>query len=207
MRATRVAAGVIGVVMVATGCGSSSSDEPSSAETRADVADVVEDVEPVVEDEPEEDELAVEPIGVGESAEWEIPEEDEYGDVVEGGTPAVMRVTLDAAEWVGASAEHGTSGSPDGEWLRLDLTVSNVGDAGDGTFSPYGLMYWESETHAAQDVGTLHMPAGADVDTTYRPGQSVSGGIVLDVPERDGVVSYVWNLFGGAVGFAVEVPE
>ncbi|MFG3344458.1 DUF4352 domain-containing protein [Streptomyces sp. NPDC048018] len=103
-------------------------------------------------------------------------------------------------------AEVGTSKRPtSGRYLVLTLSLKNVGAAA-GTFASPGRMTWENEGTAAQKATTALSAGGPKLDTTYRPGQSVTGALVLEVGGRGGLVSY----FAGkseVPAFVVSLPS
>jgi hypothetical protein len=89
-------------------------------------------------------------------------------------------------------AELDTTNKPEqGQFVKLTLTLKNVGKA-PADFAAYGMMKWEDAQTAAQEATTLEgVGDGPDLDTTYKPGQSVTGSLVLDVARKGGTVSYV----------------
>ncbi|MFD9205986.1 DUF4352 domain-containing protein [Streptomyces sioyaensis] len=114
-----------------------------------------------------------------------------------------MQITLKDVKAVTPS-QIDTTTKPKGLYVVLTLTVKNVGSK-DGGFHPYGLMKWEDEQTAEQDASTLEKTgAGQDVDTTYRPGQSVTGDVVLDVPRMGGRVNFYDGLEAASLAF--ELP-
>lgn len=114
-----------------------------------------------------------------------------------------MSITLKDVKTVTPS-EIGTTTKPKGQYVALTLTVKNVGSA-EGGFHPYGLMKWEDSSTAEQDASTLETSdAGQDVDTTYKPGQSVTGDVVLDVPRMGGRVNFYDS--PGAASLTFELP-
>ncbi|KPC89935.1 hypothetical protein ADL27_38655 [Streptomyces sp. NRRL F-6602] len=99
-----------------------------------------------------------------------------------------MSVTAVKAKYV-TPAEVDTTNEPEhGQYVTLTLTLKNVGKA-PAQISVYGLMNWQDADHAAQDATTLEGLGGPDLETTYKPGQSVTGTVVLDVAARGGEVS------------------
>ncbi|MGW1828807.1 DUF4352 domain-containing protein [Streptomyces tubercidicus] len=115
-----------------------------------------------------------------------------------------MEITLNGVKYVGPS-EINTTTKPRGQYIVLTLTVKNVGSA-EGGFHPYGLMKWEDGQTAEQEASTLETTdAGQDVDATYRPGQSVTGDVVLDVPRKGGRVNFYDGL--GAASLTFKLPS
>ncbi|MFE9017297.1 hypothetical protein ACFYNL_01745 [Streptomyces sp. NPDC007808] len=70
-------------------------------------------------------------------------------------------------------------------------------------------MQWEDEQTAAQDATTLEgVGEGDGLDTTYKPGQSVTGTLVLDVGRKGGKVGYYGSDDpSGEPAFVVELPK
>ncbi|MFJ3588562.1 DUF4352 domain-containing protein [Streptomyces sp. NPDC090231] len=132
-------------------------------------------------------------------------ETDEYGENPKPST--TMRVTVKGAEYV-TPADVDTTNKPKlGQYVRLTLTVKNVGQK-EGEFSGYGMIKWENKGTAAQDATTLEgVGTGPELDTTYKPGQAVTGSLVLDVGAKGGTLSY-WDEDTGTdePAFAVELP-
>ncbi|MET9732816.1 DUF4352 domain-containing protein [Streptomyces sp. NPDC006458] len=93
-----------------------------------------------------------------------------------------------------------------GRYVELTLTIKNVGK-GLGDVMTYDMMRWESADTAAQDASTLEgVGEGQSIDTTYKPGQSVTGKLILDVGDG-GTVSYVGTDVPYAeAAFKVELP-
>ncbi|MFT2014973.1 DUF4352 domain-containing protein [Streptomyces sp. 796.1] len=145
-------------------------------------------------------------LAVGESGTYPVGKTDEYG---EGFTvTSTMKVTVVEAKYV-TPAQVDTTNQPEhGQYVSLTLTVRNVGKAA-AEFSSYGMMKWEDGQTAAQDATTLEgVGEGLDLDTTYKPGQSVTGRLVLDVVRRGGTVSYYDNnAQGEAPAFTIELPK
>ncbi|WP_319648512.1 DUF4352 domain-containing protein [Streptomyces scabiei] len=120
-----------------------------------------------------------------------------------------MQVTVVSAKYV-TPAEVDTTNQPEhGQYVELTLTLKNVGK-GSAKFSAYGLMTWEDDKTAAQDATTLEgVGEGPELDTTYKPGQSVTGKLILDVARKGGIVSYVGGDNPEAEGpvFTVKLPK
>ncbi|WP_406324146.1 DUF4352 domain-containing protein [Streptomyces niveus] len=145
-------------------------------------------------------------LKVGEKGTYDVIETDEYGE-----NPAVatqMEVTVKEAKYV-TPAEVDTTNEPTlGQYVRLTLTVKNIGTK-PGDFSGYGLIKWENDDTAAQDATTLEgVGEGASLDVSYKPGQSVTGSMVLDVGAKGGTLTY-WGGEGGSDEpmFSVELPS
>ncbi|MCM2391697.1 DUF4352 domain-containing protein [Streptomyces albipurpureus] len=99
-----------------------------------------------------------------------------------------MEITPKGVKYVTPS-DVGTETPPRGQYAVLTLTVKNVGSMS-GPFKSWHSLKWFDATTAMQDVSTAIGTPGLDVDTTYAPGQSVTGDIVLDVVRRGGSVGY-----------------
>lgn len=145
-------------------------------------------------------------LAVGESGTYEVGETDEYGENFK--VTSRMKVTVASAEYVTPAQVNTTNQPEKGQYVALTLTVRNTGGA-PADFAAYGMMKWEDAKTAAQDATTLEgVGEGADLDTTYKPGQSVTGRLVLDVVRRGGVVHYYdANAGGESPSFTVELPK
>nr|WP_159059616.1 DUF4352 domain-containing protein [Streptomyces antibioticus] len=115
-----------------------------------------------------------------------------------------LKVTVKSVKYVTPAALDTSNKPKNGQYAVLTLTVANVGDQ-PGRFSPYGAMQWMDDQTAAQDCTTLESVDGQDVDTEYRPGQSVTGGVVLDVGRKGGTVLYFDD--AGEAAFTVAMPK
>lgn len=189
-----------------TGCSSGGSDEKAAPELSASAAPVVEE-EPA--EEPSETAASSAPapqVGVGETGKFGLGETDEYGENYRVTTQ--MEVTVVSAKYV-TPAEVDTTNEPEnGQYVELTLKLANVGKA-PAEIMTYGMMKWESSDTAAQDATTLEgVGEGQDLDTTYRPGQSVTGKLVLDVGAKDGTVGYYGTDDpSGEPAFVVKLPK
>ncbi|WP_405620198.1 DUF4352 domain-containing protein [Streptomyces sp. NBC_00076] len=201
IRRACVPAVLISAVLL-TGCSSAVTTEP-----KADAS-----APPVVEEtsaEPSETPSSSAPapkLGVGESGTFDVGKTDEYGENYK--VTSKLEVTVVSAKYLTA-AELDTSDPEQGQYAELTLTVKNVGKA-PAKFSSYGMMQWEDEQTAAQDATTLEgVGDGPDLDTTYKPGQSVTGKIILDITRKGGTVSYVASDDPEAEGpvFTVTMPK
>ncbi|WP_326812083.1 DUF4352 domain-containing protein [Streptomyces scopuliridis] len=132
-------------------------------------------------------------LKVGQTGTYDVVETDEYGE-----NPAVttkMQVTVKSAKYV-TPADVDTTNEPElGQYVVLTLTLKNVGSK-PADFAAYGATTWENKDTAAQDATTLEgVGEGPELDTTYKPGQSVTGSLVLDVGAKGGIVSYADDTF------------
>lgn len=126
-------------------------------------------------------------LKIGETGRFEDMEPNP--DATDSAPNTTFEVKAVSAKYA-TPAEVGTTHRPKlGQYLVLTLAVKNVG-AKDGRFSSYGMMKWENEGTAAQEATTLESVGGPELDTTYKPGQSVTGKLVLDVGGKGGLVSY-----------------
>lgn len=142
---------------------------------------------------------AVLAIGVGQSGVYTA--QDSATEV-----KTQMQVTVISARYV-TSAQIGTSNKPRGQYLDLKLTVKNVGTA-PGGFAAYGAVKWEDANTASQDASTLEGAGDEpDLDTTYKPGQGVTGDVILDVLHEGGTLSYWDNLFSAGPSFTIKLPS
>ncbi|MEV4037741.1 DUF4352 domain-containing protein [Streptomyces umbrinus] len=161
-------------------------------------------------DEPSEEAPSSTPalkLAVGETGTYDVGEADEYGENFK--VTSKMQVNVAGAEYV-TPDEIGTSNEPEqGQFVKLVLTLKNVGKA-PAEFSAYGLLTWEDDQTAAQDATTLEsVGEGPDLDATYKPGQSVTGSVILDVARKGGIVSYVGSEDAEAEEpvFTIELPK
>ena len=148
---------------------------------------------------------AVPVLKVGQSGTWSYGETDDNGDYK---VTSKMKTTVVSAKYV-TPAEVDTTNQPEhGQYVELTLKLENVGSAPADVMT-YGMMKWEDAKTAAQDASTLEgVGEGDDLDTTYKPGQSVTGKLVLDVGRRGGVVSYTGTDDPDAeAAFKVELPS
>ncbi|MGI5404108.1 DUF4352 domain-containing protein [Streptomyces sp. CA-135486] len=185
----------IAVAALLAGCGSDDKPESSSAASTPPKASAKPKTSPAKPSTP-----AVPEISVGQSGKYVAV--DGADDTVK----TTMQVTVKGAKYV-TPEQVNTTNKPKGQFLVLTLTVKNVGDK-PGRFAPYGVIKWQDEQTAAQDATTLETTEeGQDLDTTYNPGQSVTGDVVLDVVRRGGTLSYWDNLFGDGPSFTVKLPK
>ncbi|MEU1074285.1 MULTISPECIES: DUF4352 domain-containing protein [unclassified Streptomyces] len=176
---------VMGAALV-TGCSSDSKDEPKKA---AATQPATTSAAPAPSATPAK--VALSTLSVGQSSTY----------ATESGT--TMRVTVKGVRYVQPSEIDTTNKPEKGQFAVLTLTVANVGKA-PAHFAPYGVMKWQDAQTAAQNATTLETVGGQDVDADYAPGQSVTGGIVLDVVRKGGTVTYYEGL---KPAFAVALPK
>ncbi|MFB7479588.1 DUF4352 domain-containing protein [Streptomyces anulatus] len=144
-------------------------------------------------------------IKVGESGTFDFYETDEYGQNPKVATQ--LEVTVKSAEYVTPTQINTTNEPENGQFVKLTITVKNVGKA-PGEFAAYGMMTWEDADTAAQEATTLEgVGEGQDVDTTYKPGQSVTGSLILDVGAKGGTLSYASSIIDEAPAFTIELPK
>lgn len=186
-----------------TGCSSGGGDKAAPKES-ASAAPVVE--EQATEEPSEAPSPSAAPaLKVGQSGTWDYGETDDLGEFK---VVTQMKTTVVSAKYV-TPAELDTSNKPEhGQFVELTLKLENVGKAPAEVLT-YGMMKWEDAQTAAQDASTLEgVGEGDSLDTTYKPGQSVTGKLVLDVGRRGGVVSYAGTEDPDAdAAFKVELPE
>ncbi|MEU7039856.1 DUF4352 domain-containing protein [Streptomyces varsoviensis] len=191
-RATLSVAAVALTATFAAGCSSS----PSGTEAKPSASDATTEApKPKAADAPPKS-AAVPTLLVGQSGTYTA--RDSATDV-----KTKMQVTVKAAKYV-TPEEVNTSNKPKGQYLRLTLTVKNVGKAA-GEFSAYGKITWEDVSTAAQPATTLESTGGPELDTTYKPGQAVTGDVVLDVLRKGGTLSYADGVDGAS--FKVTLPS
>ncbi|MEU1200100.1 DUF4352 domain-containing protein [Streptomyces sp. NPDC005813] len=143
---------------------------------------------------------------MGQTGTWPYGETDDTGENYQ--VTSKMQVKVVSATYV-TPAEIDTTNKPEqGQFVKLTLTLKNVGDA-PAKFAAYGMMKWEDDQTAAQDATTLEgVGDGPDLDTTYKPGQAVTGSLVLDIARKGGTVSYVGMDDPSAdAAFVVKLPK
>lgn len=195
-RAAFSAAAGAAVFALVTGC--SSKDEPAAAKSSAPAAQKLAEESP----EPSAPASSAPALSVGQTGTYGLIETDEYG---ENPLPSTtMQVTVKSAEYVTPADVDTTTKPKLGQYVRLTLTVKNVGKK-EGVFSGYGMIKWENKGTAAQDATTLEgVGTGPELDTTYKPGQAVTGSLVLDVGAKGGTLSYWDDL--DVPAFTVKLP-
>jgi len=204
VRRAVVPAAVLSAALL-TGC-SSEPDKDRPAPTLSASVDPPAEEQPSQEPFEEAASSAPAPVvGVGETEKFDIGETDEYGENYKVTTQ--MSVTVESARYV-TPAEVDTTNEPEhGQYVELKLTLKNVGKA-PAEIMTYGMMRWEDEQTAAQDATTLEgVGEGPELDTTYKPGQSVTGTLILDVARKGGTVGYYGTEDpSGEPAFVVELP-
>ncbi|MFE5891225.1 hypothetical protein ACWCQZ_31625 [Streptomyces sp. NPDC002285] len=146
-------------------------------------------------------------LEVGETGEFATGETDESGEDYK--VTSTMSVKVVSAEYVTAEQVDMAKEPENGQYVKLTLTLKNVGDA-PAKFMTYGRMEWEDTDTAAQGASTLEgIGDGRSVDSWYKPGQSVTGHLILDVGDEGGTVSYNGSEDPNAEGpvFSVNLPE
>jgi hypothetical protein len=142
-------------------------------------------------------------LKVGQTGTFDDVETDQYGENPKPVTK--MSVTVKEAAYV--TPDEVDAQEPEhGQYVRLTLTVKNTGTA-PGTYAGYGALRWEDAQTAAQDATTLVIPDGPELDTTYKPGQSVTGVVVLDVARKGGTVTYWDSAATEAPAFSIALPS
>lgn len=197
VRRACVPAALVSVVLL-TGCSSGGGSTDAAPSKSATVEAVAEDPMQEPSETPPSSAPAAPALKVGQSGEFVAVDSSDES------VKTKLKVTVKSVKYV-ESADLDTSNAPkNGQYAVLTLTVKNVGDR-PGRFSPYGAMQWMDEQTAAQDCTTLESVDGQDVDTEYQPGQSVTGGVVLDVVRKGGTVSYFDD--AGEAAFTVAMPK
>ncbi|MFF9525342.1 DUF4352 domain-containing protein [Streptomyces achromogenes] len=199
-----VPAVLLSAVVVLTGCSSGSDDTAAPSKALATQKAAQTPAEAPSSAAPSSSPAPV--LSVGQTGTYDVGETDDTGDNYR--VTSKMSVTVVSAQYV-TPAEVGAVAKPRGQYVELTLTVRNVGKApSDFHASAIGKMQWEDEQTAAQDATTTVSTDGPDLDTTYKPGQGVTGKLVLDVGRRGGVVSYMGSEDpdAGAV-FKVKLPK
>ncbi|MCP9213137.1 DUF4352 domain-containing protein [Streptomyces cucumeris] len=134
------------------------------------------------------------PLSVGDSDTFDFT--DSYTE-----KKTTFKVTVNEIKYIGQSAADDTTTPAEGQYVRLGITLKNVGQ-NKAHLLTYGQLEWEDRDSAAQDATTLNTPEGPELDTKYKPGQTVTGRPILDVPERGGVLNYT-----DGDGFTIKLPK
>ncbi|MEU5213149.1 DUF4352 domain-containing protein [Streptomyces sp. NPDC020742] len=186
IRFATLAIGALITAALTTGCSpSSKASEKASAEKTQDAAAAA----PSKRD-------ATTPLAIGETGTYSAVDRAS-------GARTKMSITFKNVKTVSPS-EIKTTHKPKGQYIVLTLTVKNVGDK-DGGFHPRGLMKWQDTQTAEQSASTRETTGtGHNVDATYRPGQSVTGDVVLDVPRTGGKVIFYDS--AGTASLTFELP-
>ncbi|WP_228973383.1 hypothetical protein [Streptomyces sp. DH12] len=142
-------------------------------------------------------------LQVGKTGQFADIETDEYGENPKEVTR--FAITVKEAAYVDAAAVDVGTPAEHGQYVRLTLTLKNVGKA-NGSFAGYGAIKWEDATTAAQDATTLHLLDGPELDTEYKPGQAVTGSVVLDVARKGGTLTY-WDSASEVPAFSIALPK
>jgi hypothetical protein len=203
VRRACVPAVLISAVLL-SGCSSGGSDDKATPKGSASAAPVV-DEQPSQEPSETASSSAAPVLKVGQSGTWGYGKTDDVGENFKVTTQ--MKTTVVSAKYV-TPAEIDTSNKPEhGQFVELTLKLENVGNA-PAEVMTYGMMKWEDDQTAAQDASTLEgVGEGDSLDTTYKPGQSVTAKLILDVGRRGGVVSYAGTEDPDAdAAFKVELP-
>lgn len=179
---------LVSAVLLAAGCSSGgSSDEGKPVATSAPAADTAAQEPSQTPSETLSSSAPAPVLSVGQSGTWDYGETDDSGNFK---VTTQMKVTVVSAKYVTPEEVDTTNKPEHGQYVALTLTLKNVGKA-PAEVMTYGMMKWEDDTTAAQDASTLEgVGEGDDLDTTYKPGQSVTGKLILDVGRRGGIVSY-----------------
>lgn len=117
-----------------------------------------------------------------------------------------MTISVGTVKYIGEPSDAGfmTLGQ-NAQFVRLHLTVKNTGKA-PGEFSPTGVQ-WESKAVAEREASTLGADDAATLEATYKPGQSASGDVVLDVGSKGGTATFYDAQDPEAPVFRVELPS
>ncbi|MFI2260956.1 hypothetical protein [Streptomyces tubercidicus] len=130
-------------------------------------------------------------------------------DVTEtaGGGTTRMSVWFEGIEYLSPQGIGATGESKRGQFVRITLTVKNVGTK-NASFCSDGKIKWESDSTAPQVVTTTEgVREGADLNTTYKSGQSLNGSFNLDVGAREGKVAYWQNLTDAQPSFVLSLSR
>jgi PBP1b-binding outer membrane lipoprotein LpoB len=146
-------------------------------------------------------------LAVGETGEFDTGELSEDGSTYR--VTSKMSVKVLGAEYVTPDEIDADGGPENGQFVKLRLTLKNIGDV-PAMVMTYGVMEWQDTGTAAQDASLSEgFGDGRALDATYRPGQSATGYLVLDVGRKGGTVSYNGSQDPDAEGplFSVTLPE
>lgn len=196
VRRAVVPAVVVGAVLL-TGCSSGSSDKAAPSKAPA-AKEAVDEGTSEPSEAPSSSAPAAPDLSVGQSGTFVSVNPDETSQKTK------LSVTVKAVRYVTAAELSGASAPKNGQYAVMTLTVKNVG-ATASRFSPYGAIKWQDKQTAPQDASTMESTgSGQDVDTSYGPGQAVTGDVVLDIVRKGGAVAYFD--VPGDPAFVVELP-
>ncbi|MGW1839680.1 DUF4352 domain-containing protein [Streptomyces sp. NPDC002067] len=187
IRAVSLIAGAVLTAGLATGCSSSGGDSgPTASKTGAPAGD-----------------LAVQPSGKSGKTPITIGESGTYQAVDSAsGARTQMSVTFKDMRAVQASEIHATK-PPKHQYAVFTFTVKNTGDK-NGAFHPQKLKWTDGQSPEQPAFTSEKSGSGQNLDTTYRPGQTVTGDVVLDMPGGSGALRYYDG--SGPVSLSFEVP-
>ncbi|MFD5792780.1 DUF4352 domain-containing protein [Streptomyces diastatochromogenes] len=204
IRRALVPAALLSAVLL-TGCSSGGDDKAAPTKTFVDDTQERSTVKasPSAPPSPSSSQKAV--LSVGQTGTYEVGETDENGENYK--ATGKMSVTFVGAKYV-TPAEIDTSNKPQhGQYVEVTLTFKNIGQS-PARVETYGNLMWDDSSSAAQDATTLEgVGGGDDVDTDYKPGQGVTGKVVLDVGKRGGFVYYMFSEDPeGGTPFVLKLP-
>ncbi|MFJ4768448.1 DUF4352 domain-containing protein [Streptomyces uncialis] len=186
---------------VAVGCSSGDTGDTAdpAPSVSAPVEPVVEESAEPVEEEPSSAAPSPGPtLSMGGSAEFQSDDE--------GAGTTTLKVTVASAKYV-TPADINTETQPSGEYVLLNLTVKNTGTK-PAAFYSTGVS-WESDAEAAR-VATTYGGAFNDasrLSTTYKPGQSATGTLVLDVGAKGGSLTFFRDSARVEPAVTVKLPK
>lgn len=118
-----------------------------------------------------------------------------------------MSVWFEGIEYLSPQGIGATGEPKRGQLVRITLTVKNMGTK-NASFCSDGKIKWESDSTAPQVVTTTEgVREGADLNTTYKPGQSLNGSFNLDVGAREDKVAYWQNLTDAQPSFVLNLSR
>ncbi|MFI6873580.1 hypothetical protein ACIBL6_09095 [Streptomyces sp. NPDC050400] len=172
------------------------------------------DAEPDARDAPQKVPTAsTSDIEMGQAKKADGPPDDGIPSVLPGGRTmfksgaTAMTVAVGGVEYIDKPTDEDFMTTGDnGQFLRLRLTVMNTGKT-EAEFSAVGVT-WESDKVAEQSASTLGSTNDlARLSTTYKPGQGVTGSVILDAGSKGGTVSFYDAQDTEAPAFKVVLPS
>ncbi|MDT0267537.1 hypothetical protein RM844_14700 [Streptomyces sp. DSM 44915] len=207
-RRTMFAAVLLNTAVLSVGCsgGDSTADRPPAATPTPD--------SPTATEQPRESTEAPTPspedlprLGIGDSTAWESTHPDDRDLRTE------MSITVeDITYFRGPDPEQGVEssfGNADQLYVRLDLTITNLGEHV-GVFLPqgYGMEWAVREGAYPAGIPTEYLTDNGHVLGAYEPGAEYTGHEVLAIDTPSGVIGYVETSSGERRKmFVIELPD
>jgi hypothetical protein len=191
---------------LAAGCseGDDSAERPPAETTAA--ATPESSPETTAEASPTPDRPEVPRLNVGDSATWETTHPDNRDQRTE------MSVTVEDVSYVRGTdveEENRFSDPEDDLYVRLELTVANLGDE-PGVFLPmgYGMEWAVRDSAFAGPVSVADIVREPAVPVGYEPGDEYTGHLYFLIDRPTGILTYVETATGDRLEmFEIALPE